>query len=182
VAELKSMKARLLGGLELWRLQLRPPIEAAPAGFPVRPPGACPRTAGTWRPPTTPPRSAALRLARELLRASSETLTEAAELAIQSGLPDDEEVALCDILSTAARHVSKTAQMSASRCYLPGVSGVLPLFSLAAQGLVPAAVVVVLFIRNSRGLSHHCDSNCSQRAVVGRLQGCLLPDLLLPAA
>ena len=51
---------------------------------------------------------AALRLARELLRASSETLTEAAELAIQSGLPDDEDVVLCDILSTAARHVSKT--------------------------------------------------------------------------
>ena len=91
-----------------WRLQLRPPIEAAPAGI------AGPSTRGLSQDSrhlaSTDNTSAlaALRLARELLKASSQTLTEAAELAIQSGLPDDERVTLCDILSTAARHVSKT--------------------------------------------------------------------------
>ena len=104
------MKERLLGGLELWRLQPRPPIEAAPAGI------AGPSTRGLSQDArhlaSTDNTSAlaALRLAREVLRASSETLTEAAELAMQGGLPDDEEVALCDILSTTASHVIKTAR------------------------------------------------------------------------
>ena len=52
----------------------------------------------------------ALTMMREVFRASSETLTQAAELAQQKGLPDDEEVALYDILSRAARHVNKTTK------------------------------------------------------------------------
>jgi hypothetical protein len=48
VEQLKHIKMRLLAGLGLWRLQL-PALRLQELGFPVRPPGACPRTAGTGR-------------------------------------------------------------------------------------------------------------------------------------
>ena len=58
-------------------------------------------------------------------------------------------------------------------------SGCCLFLSLTAQGLVPVAAAVVPFVRNSRGLSHHYDGNCSRRAVVRvPTGGCLLPDLL----
>ena len=125
VEQFKYIKVRPLAGLELWRLQLHALIEAEGAGVPGPSTRGLSQDSGHWaaadaatasapkEPQRLPPidgAAAALRLARELLRASSETLTEAAELAMQGGLPDDEEVALCDILSTTASHVIKTAR------------------------------------------------------------------------